>query len=84
MSSQNDPSSPPIMVNVMTGPDDGPADVMAALTHCLVQVAQAIGADPVAVLEAATNAARAMRDGTPPPGSVVVEGVSFPSPGGVS
>jgi adenine deaminase len=58
---------------VVLATDDTPVShVMAAITQALINYAVEIGADPVDILQTATNAARAMRDGSAAPRPVTI------------
>lgn len=65
------------VVIVMADEGHTPSDVMAEITLALCSYAIGIGADPVDVLQAATRAARCMRDGTAAPRPVTIN-----APGG--
>lgn len=60
------PAEKPVVI-VMVEDDNAPSEVMAAITQALCNYAIDIGADPVEVLQAATRAARCMRDGSAAP-----------------
>ena len=73
-------STRPIMVHVDGPPDMTPGEVVAALVHSIVMIAEQCGRDPVKTLELAMQCARRMQTGEPAAPQVV----TYPSPGGVS